>query len=511
MSLLAVARFNGAPEPKPPAVQHQYTVVRILHLTPPPLKGALQVKAPAASRTAAARPGVRPATLAAAPDARAEQTETRGNGSARREFVLPPVPRADLAEHTLIQPDIPPRILATDFRVPDVLVWAPEEFPARPSIVPPRESAPKLSGARPVIDVAAPDLNAADVTIQSRPAVETARLPVPKAATSPVSAAVPEREKAVPQTVMPSLEASGGHIISISDIPLPPQALIAVPPVNQLADRKDPERPSSGGVKPGAGKETGKGTGTGIDKSETKVVDTPATKAARVPASAEPAASAADPGAAASAGRNPATTAMAPGNGVTTAPGNAQNRDRESGPLRVAAPAGASAWAGDVAQGITGDLTRLERSPAGRHNSIVLGTASASETYPEAAGVLTGKIIYTVYLQVGLRKNWILQYCLSGDTERVRTVKGSVPSLDAPWPYVLVRPSGDKLRGNYTLVRGVINANGRFEQLVLVTPDEVAKKDLLEPLGQWEFRPAKLDGEPVSVEVLLIIPHIRDS
>jgi hypothetical protein len=514
-ALLVLVRFDGGPEPKPVELQHQYTVVRILHLTPLPPQGPLRMKAPAASWTAAARSGARPGTIAA-PVARAGQIPAHENGAARPAFVLPPVPRADLAEHTLIQPDVPPGTHAADVRVPDVLVWAPEKFPASPSIVPPRDSPQKRAGVRPVIDLAASDPNAGDVTIQPRPVVEIPRLPVPKSATSPVSAAVPEREKTVPETVVPTAEASTGHIISVSGIPLPPQALVAVPPVNRLAPLKDPEAASLAGVKAGTGKETGKGKGTGTD-SATKVADTPAVTAARAAASAEPATSSADNGAAASPGKNPSATPneggdSVRGNGVATATRNTQNKDGESAPSRDAGPVRSSTSAATdaVPQKIAEGLTRLERSPAGRHNSVVLGTASASEVYPEAAGVLTGKIIYTVYLQVGLQKNWILQYCLPGDTERVRAAKGSVGSLDAPWPYVLVRPSGDKLRGDYTLVRGVINANGRFVQLVLVTPDEAAKKDLLQPLGQWEFRPANSDGRPTPVEILLIIPHVRE-
>jgi hypothetical protein len=58
------------------------------------------------------------------------------------------------------------------------------------------------------------------------------------------------------------------------------------------------------------------------------------------------------------------------------------------------------------------------------------------------------------------------------------------------------------------MIHGFITAAGRFDQLAVVYPDELDKKDLLlSSLKLWDFRPASRDGEPAAVEVLLIIPH----
>ena len=58
------------------------------------------------------------------------------------------------------------------------------------------------------------------------------------------------------------------------------------------------------------------------------------------------------------------------------------------------------------------------------------------------------------------------------------------------------------------MYRWTRNALGsRFEKLALVLPVGFPQNDLLVPsLRQWEFRPAKRDGQPIAVEVLLIIP-----
>jgi hypothetical protein len=142
----------------------------------------------------------------------------------------------------------------------------------------------------------------------------------------------------------------------------------------------------------------------------------------------------------------------------------------------------------------------------GTFNVVVLGSAPASP-YPETDGALSGKVVYTVYLHVGQRKNWILQYCLATTGKGQPRPAGTQTPLEAPWPYVMLRPE-QALDSDYVLVHGTISAEGAFEQLALVFPGELAQKDLLmRALNRWAFRPAKKDGEPTAVEVLLIIPR----
>ena len=58
------------------------------------------------------------------------------------------------------------------------------------------------------------------------------------------------------------------------------------------------------------------------------------------------------------------------------------------------------------------------------------------------------------------------------------------------------------------MVHGFVNLSGRFERLAVVFPNEFAKaKFLLNALQQWQFRPAKANGQIAAVEVLLIIPE----
>jgi hypothetical protein len=52
-----------------------------------------------------------------------------------------------------------------------------------------------------------------------------------------------------------------------------------------------------------------------------------------------------------------------------------------------------------------------------------------------------------------------------------------------------------------------VNTDGRFEQLTVAYPPGFAETNLLlHALKQWTFRPAMSEGQPATVEVLLIIP-----
>ena len=132
--------------------------------------------------------------------------------------------------------------------------------------------------------------------------------------------------------------------------------------------------------------------------------------------------------------------------------------------------------------------------------------ASQAVPYPESVGSLTGKMVYTVYLNVGLRKKWILQYCATKEGESSSPRNSGTP-IDAPWPFVIFRPDHLVEPSNYVIVHGVINTTGHFDQLAMVFPNQFDQQDLLmDSLKIWTFRPATRDRVSTTVEVLLIIP-----
>jgi len=127
---------------------------------------------------------------------------------------------------------------------------------------------------------------------------------------------------------------------------------------------------------------------------------------------------------------------------------------------------------------------------------------------------LSGRPIYTVYLQVGANKEWVLQFCVPDMAGPVQTgglvSLGKPAPIGAPYPMVTVRPPEDWQHGSdYLLVHGFLDESGRFRDLRILPGESAAPPTtsaLLDYLGYWEFRPAVRDGRPVRIEVILAVP-----
>jgi hypothetical protein len=133
------------------------------------------------------------------------------------------------------------------------------------------------------------------------------------------------------------------------------------------------------------------------------------------------------------------------------------------------------------------------------------------DQYPETSSVWGGRAAYTAYLHVGLAKSWIVQYALPRSADMV--AEDSVSHLDAPWPFYIVRPNLDayEVNADALLVRGIVNEAGRFEELAVVFPAAFERAQfVLDALKQWQFRPAKQNGQNTKVEVLVIIPELTN-
>ena len=77
---------------------------------------------------------------------------------------------------------------------------------------------------------------------------------------------------------------------------------------------------------------------------------------------------------------------------------------------------------------------RVTKPKDGRYTFMVMGS-KPEESFPEAAGMLSGKLVYTVYLGIGVRPDWILQYCLPPSA-----AVAAGGALAAPYPYLMFRP-----------------------------------------------------------------------
>ncbi len=148
---------------------------------------------------------------------------------------------------------------------------------------------------------------------------------------------------------------------------------------------------------------------------------------------------------------------------------------------------------------------RIVAPKNGKFGMVVVGT-SLDELYPETAGVWSGRLAYTVYLHVGLARSWILQYSQPRSAEAPTT--GAIAHVEPPWPTDMTVPNlTGTIDADALLVHGFLSKEGRFEKLTVVFPPEFAlSKFVLDALQQWQFRPARQDGQPAPLELLLIIP-----
>ncbi len=362
---------------------------------------------------------------------------------------------------TLVQPDIAQKTMPLlKAPIPLVVMWTPPTVPIE-KIIPRPSQSTTSANVRPSLSMPNHEVNVANVEISSSSSV-SATVPIVASNTSPIR--VPGLQMPqVPATAdKPSAAPTPATVLSVSDV-LPSEGIIVLPAVNQTAaasnsDSFTPGRPESTS-ETSDGTAPGKQSGSGADADSRDHGDQ-----------------------------------RADATGKGSAPGeNDGNKGSNSG-----TESGPSAGDGPT-------VTRISRPRDGHYGVVVVGASMADE-YPETSGILADRLAYTVYLQVGAEKNWVLQYCLP----RAQQATGNIARPDAPWPYLIVTPhfAADTLDTDALLVHGFINTGGRFEHLTVVFPAQFPQtKFVLSALQQWQFRPAAQNGKSTAVEVLLIIPE----
>ena len=125
--------------------------------------------------------------------------------------------------------------------------------------------------------------------------------------------------------------------------------------------------------------------------------------------------------------------------------------------------------------GLSGTPLRVLH-PAGGVFDVVVVQTSNTDAFSAGADALSGRPIYTVYLQVGAPKEWIMEYCLPNMTGPAQT--GSIVSLGnpepvtAPYPTVTVRPPEDWQHGSdYLLVHGFLDESGRLRDMKILASE----------------------------------------
>ncbi|HEY6990960.1 MAG TPA: hypothetical protein VH369_21370 [Bryobacteraceae bacterium] len=484
------------PAGTPPQSTHQLARrynIRFLYM---PLPKVRQQAAASGARSA----GALQYRSSSAPSAASADSGTRSPVRRYRPFELPPNARVQPVKQTLVQPDLPPNLpLKQNLSIPAILLWtqtAPPPFPTRKFVAPQLKQLPKVRqtqlSAAPSLNTPNGEVAVADLRIANSIINDLPRLPRMPATTSPVRVPGPEIAPKIPQITVPDPSQSNvTNVISLPDIPLRSSGTIVLPPANQIAASGAAEAGAGSGH--GASSTSAQGPGSGNSGTQS------GTQGAAGAGSQQ-----------SGAGILASARAGAGGVAGTGGPGN-------GGPgIGVSAGMGNGSGTNGVGTGATNalgfdssELTRLTLPKEGKYGVLILGSEAAAP-YPESVGVLTGKLIYTVYLKVGLRKSWILQYCLPQDVPPKTHSTGTTRApLDPPYPFFIMRPNTlDSQEPEYVLVHGIVTVDGKFDKLSLIFPDNLEKKNLLfNSLKLWEFRPAKRDGENTTVEVLLIIPR----
>ena len=370
---------------------------------------------------------------------------------------------------TLVQPDAPTeQMLTPETPIPLVVLWSPDNTPSKIIVAHPHQEQ-TIAETRPAMIKPNLEPELSDLNITRTPFPSQTPLP-PPSSTSPIVVRGQQVIKQIPSTSTAQLETPTlTQVLSLS--PLQAEGAVVVPFANQISQLGTTALSAS----------TGKGSGNSIAASNQ-----------------------AGNGAGSRVGSGSATganTTSFAGSGGQTGGGAVAGQSGTG-----SAPAFDGEDAGLIAGGeIT--ASHIVQPKDGQFGVVIVGSA-VSEQYPEMTGFWSDRLVYTVYLHVGLRKNWILQYSVLRTGDAATNGNNSRP--EAPWPYDILRPKINPTDYNTDaiMVHGFVNPVGRFERLALVLPNGFPEaKFVLNSLQQWQFRPARQNGHNAAVEVLLIIPE----
>jgi hypothetical protein len=395
------------------------------------------------------------------------------------------------APQTLLQPDLPADLVTfKKVPVPLVVLWSPEKTAPVKKIVAPLPDKAAIAVVHPSLETPLKEENLADLRVSS--SVYVTQTPMlPPSTTSPIVVHGPEDAKKVPQTTSkpPEQETpTPARVVSLSDTRVA-QGTVVIPLANQSSSKEAPGTTVPGQLKDpspaGIGTSTSKSSGTSVGKG-----------------TGDRSGSALD--ASSSAGSNPAGGPR-DGAGKSAAPGPAAQTAAQAKTQSGASAGLAQGTASGSGAGVNPSAVHISLPRDGQFGVVVVGS-SIAESYPETAELWSGRMASTVYLRVGLAKSWILQYALPRLLDAESAGGGH---LEAPWPYEIVRPNLDlaDMDTDALILHGFVNKDGRFEKLEVAFPAQYVQAGMvLNVLNQWQFRPAKQNGQMTAVEVLLIIP-----
>ncbi|HWB33609.1 MAG TPA: hypothetical protein VG714_10575 [Acidobacteriaceae bacterium] len=419
-------------------------------------------------------------------------------------------------QQTLIQPDAPPDLLLQrPTPVPLVMMWSQQAIPNRP-ISPPQQ--PVIANLHSSIQRPNREPVPAEINLSSTN-FHMAMPTLPPGTTSPVTVHGLDPIKQMPTVATQSLaEASPARILSLSDRQMQ-EGPVAVPLANASARPSNSQSLTAGksdssngtGSAESSGKQSSLAAGQSPSSARSPLAGVAGGPGAAIP-NARPGGTGAQQGASPSTQASTQTASRALPAGIAPGGGTAASAHPNSGAGTVASSNPAAASPEPDGPGIgslnPASVKRIVLPKDGQFGVVVVGSSLADE-YPETAAIWAGRLVYTVYLHVGLGKSWILQYSLPPGTSAAAS--GIRP--DAPWPYDIVVPRLDPndYNADALMIHGFVDLSGRFTHLAMVLPQNFPQtKFVLSALQQWQFRSARQNGQPTQVEILLIIPEQDD-
>ena len=164
-------------------------------------------------------------------------------------------------------------------------------------------------------------------------------------------------------------------------------------------------------------------------------------------------------------------------------------------------------------------VIRIVHPATGRHDVMIIH-GGADESLAEARGFLDGEPVYTVYVNVGWKRDWILHYCLPREGPAApKQVGGFVTlmqteELRPPYPLTtMVPPEGPGSTGlglptrERLMFTGYLDTKGVFQEMEPKTElEEGLQQVILKALAHWDMRPAYRGTTPMRVRVVLVAP-----
>ncbi len=412
--------------------------------------------------------GMYPGQSGAAAAAVASQESAAAAASLRQ------LPKLHLADRTVVQPDMPiDPIQLKKTPLPSLLLWAQSKPNVKLLQAPQPEKMANVN-VKPLLTRPTQQLNVSDVPITPTQFSTRHPMPMPSSST-PVEVRGPDLAQRIPHSSANiPVESPSGAIMSIAETRLV-QGTLYLPPLNQTAPGN--ATGSLGTGRSGNSAQNGTGNGQGALNGSPQSHGTGGGRSAG---------SAGNPHGTVAGGRGSSGNGQGAGNGK----GNS-----------------AGGGSGGAGQGAEPAFSHVNLPPNGQFGVVVVGSSMTDE-FPETATLWGQRLIYSVYLHVGLAHNWILQYSLPASVEAASG--GAMAKVDAPWPFYIVRPNQapQYVNADALMIHGFITESGRFETLTVVVPPGYRRGEAaLAALDQWKFRPAKHNGKPCRVEALVIIPQ----